>query len=140
MNNYGLNLGISSFLFWRSQMSPHVMYGSAGILALFYLGLSRGIVSQIYFICYLHCDTQCSSLGSLVFAHLGSIKIIMQLIDTNIPLSYNYNILPLLQYHKYTNAHLTVKTSLNVSPLLFLFSPVLFWCAFYPVFSYSILS
>ena len=56
-----------------------VMYGSAGLLALFYLGLSRGIVSHIHFICSLykvHSNTQCLSLGSLVFAHLGSIKVI----------------------------------------------------------------
>ena len=47
-----------------------VMYGSAGLLALFYLGLSRGVMSHIYiFICGLykiHCDTQCSSLGSFI--------------------------------------------------------------------------
>ena len=31
----------------------------------------------------LHHNTQCSSSGSLVFAHLGGIKVIMWLIDTN---------------------------------------------------------
>ena len=30
----------------------------------------------------MHCDTHCSSSGSLVFAHLGDIKVIMWLIDT----------------------------------------------------------
>ena len=37
------------------------------VLELFYLGLSRGIVSHIYFIyslAQIHCDTQCSSSGS----------------------------------------------------------------------------
>ena len=33
-----------------------VMYGSAGLQALFYLGLSRGIVSHIYLI-ILNCTT-----------------------------------------------------------------------------------
>ena len=52
------------------------------VLVLIYLNLSRGIVSRIYiyiYICYLcrlHRDTQHSSLGSIVFAHLGSIKVI----------------------------------------------------------------
>ena len=62
------------------------MYGSAGLLVLFYLGLSTGIVSHICFICSLykvHHDTQHLSSGSLVFTHLGSIKIIMWLIDPN---------------------------------------------------------
>ena len=45
------------------------MYGSAGLLALFYLGLSRGSVSHIYFIYSLyqmHHDTLCSSLDSFI--------------------------------------------------------------------------
>ena len=47
MNNYGLNLGIPSFLFLESQMNPHVMHGSASLFTLSYLCLSRGIVSCI---------------------------------------------------------------------------------------------
>ena len=50
-------------------MSPHVMYGSASLFALFYLSLSRGIVSCIivkYYLYGVHHDTQCSSLGSFI--------------------------------------------------------------------------
>ena len=43
------------------------MYGSAGFSALYYLSCLG------YSVMY-HCDTQCLSLGSLFFAHLGSIK------------------------------------------------------------------
>ena len=53
----------------HKNQGNNVMYGSAGLLALFYLGLSRGTVSCIYFIYSLyqmHCDTQCSSLGSFI--------------------------------------------------------------------------
>ena len=43
-------------LFLGSQMNLHVMCGSAGLLVLFYLGLSRGIVSHIYLvIIYIEC-------------------------------------------------------------------------------------
>ena len=45
-----------------------VMYGSAGCEKV--LQLSRGKVSHIK----VHCNTQHLSLGSLVFAHLGSIR------------------------------------------------------------------
>ena len=38
-----------------------------------FLRLSRGIGSCILSFIWVHHDTQCSSLGSLVFAHLGSI-------------------------------------------------------------------
>ena len=44
-------------------------------------------------------DTQCSSLGSFIFAYLGGIEGIMSLTDTIITLCYYYTILP-LQYHK----------------------------------------
>ena len=47
------------------------------VLVLFYLGLSRGILLHIYLTySQVHCDTQCLSLGSLVFAQLGGIKVI----------------------------------------------------------------
>ena len=71
----------------------------------------------------MHHDTQCSSLGSLVFACLGSIKKdTMQLYVTYIILYYNYIPL-LLQYHKlYINTHLSVWLPVvlvyRVSPLL----------------------
>ena len=44
--------------------------------SLFVSGLSRGTVSHKYFIYSLSdCKAQCSSLGSLFFAHLGSIEV-----------------------------------------------------------------
>ena len=61
----------------------------------------------------MHHDTQCSSSGSLVFAHLGGIQEIkMQLLYITI---YYYYILLLLQYHI-----LYINTHLSVSFLLFL--------------------
>ena len=48
---------------------PIVMYNSA----VWFLRLSRGIGLHILSLKYVHCDTQHPSLGSLVFAHLGSI-------------------------------------------------------------------
>ena len=53
------------------------MYGSADLLVLFYLGLSRGIVSHIHLIilkCTAIHNTHLQVL--VVFAHLGSIRII----------------------------------------------------------------
>ena len=56
------------FLVLESQMSPHVMYGSARCEQV--LELSRGRVLHVR----AHHNTQCLSLGSLVFTHLGSIR------------------------------------------------------------------
>ena len=40
------------------SLQINVMYGSASLLVLFYLGLSRGIVSHIYLvIIYIKCTT-----------------------------------------------------------------------------------
>ena len=68
----------------------------------------------------MHCDTQCSSSGSLVFAHLGSISI-SRLVDTFINIYY----FSIFQYHNNNttninniNVHLTVIVSLRVPPLL----------------------
>ena len=50
-------------------VGPTVMYGNA----VWFLGLSRGIGSHIFLLVLVHCDTQHSSSGSLVFAHLSGI-------------------------------------------------------------------
>ena len=49
------------------------MQGSAGLSVLYYLSC-LGVQPHIYYLHYwVHCNTQCLSLGSLVFALLGSI-------------------------------------------------------------------
>ena len=56
----------------------------------------------------VHHDTQCSSSGSLVFAHLGGIREKNMQLNMYITLYYSYISL-LLQYHKlYINTHLSV--------------------------------
>ena len=43
---------------YKVNIQSYVMYGSAGLLALFYSSLSRGIVSRIYlFVIYIECTT-----------------------------------------------------------------------------------
>ena len=56
----------------------------------------------------MHCDTQFSSLGSLVFTHLGGMREKTMQCYMYITLYYNYISL-LLQHHKlYINTHLSV--------------------------------
>ena len=74
------------------------MYSSAaGLLVLSYLNLSKGKVSHML-LYWVHCNTQCSSLGSLVFTHLGGIEGIMWLTDIIINLYYYYSLLPFQHY------------------------------------------
>ena len=62
----------------------------------------------------VHHDTQCSSLGSLVFACLGSMRNKIMQLNMHITLYYNYISL-LLQHHRlYINTHLSVFYSLIV--------------------------
>ena len=71
------------------------MYGNAGVYVS--LKVVEGYSVAYMILIWMHCDTQCSSLGSLVFTHLGSIQEIkMQLMYITI---YYYYIFLLLQYH-----------------------------------------
>ena len=65
-----------------------------------------------YFLYWVHCNTQCSSLGSLVFTHWGSTRRITWLIDTIINFYYYY-VFPPLQYH-----NTLFKCSLNCKSFL----------------------
>ena len=95
----------------------------------------------------MHCNTQCSSSGSLVFTHLGCMREKTMQLYMYMTLYYNYISL-LLQYHKlYINTHLSVlfaySSQLYTDPLLSLFltysssliCTLSFWCLSAPSLS-----
>ena len=67
-----------------------------------------GVRCQMYICILVHHNTQHSSLGSLVFAHLGSIR--EKTIQLYMYITHYYNYISLLlQYHKsYIDTHLSV--------------------------------